>query len=161
MKVDYVIGIDLGMKGGIAVIPAKKKLKPELYDMPLSGKTVDLRVIDDIISSTRPRTFVVIEKVLPFGRKSSQSNYWLGFYTGTFLTYCRLFNIPHTFVSAITWKRHFSLTGKDKVASVLLAESRGITDVRTKRGRALDGRADAYFIGLWALETGVYKSYES
>lgn len=155
----YIVGVDLGKKGGIAIIPLKRPYKPRLYDMPFQNGVIDLTYLDSIID--KKRSFVVIERVHPFGKSSAQSNWHLGCFWGIFYTYCTLNTIPFSYVLPAVWKKHFNLLGKTKKDSIFLVEKLGVSNVRTKRGGFLDGRAEAFLVGLWALQTKVYKEYES
>ena len=156
-------GVDPGLSGGIAFLADDGGPVPslaEVFDMPTlkAGKKTELdsRVIAAIFREHRP-DHVTVESVhaMPGQGVSSMFSFGRGF--GVILGVLAALDIPYTLVSPQKWQRSVlgrlpRAEGKGKAiqwAALTFPDA----VLKTPRGRALDGRADALAIGYYGLLT--------
>lgn len=162
------IGIDPGLKGGIAMLNSSGEFIVT-FDMPLekleSGKdTIDIvKLYKELLDINY--SIIAVEKVqampptrLPNGQSLNMnvSMFTFGMGYGKVKAIASITGDIVLDVTAQKWKKHFNLIGKDKKASVhkaieIYPESEEY--LITKRGRLIDGRADALLIARYAYET--------
>ena len=151
------IGIDPGQKGALGFILDKNVT---VFDMPLlPDKQMDAWMIGTIISSfieqfgINQETYTVtccLEKAqaMPKQGVTSVFNYGTGY--GKIKAMLEWFKIPYEEIRPAKWKKEFSLD-RDKAKSVALAKKLFPTqELVTKRGRLLDGRAEALLMAEYA-----------
>lgn len=160
-----IIGIDPGFQGGISLIhdngyeaidmptinTAKGKKQSTQYDLPsLAGIFINALKSFDVIA--------YVEKVhaMPKQGVVSQFNFGMGY--GILLGILAALQIPYTLVTPQKWKKEMMAgTSKDKGASVLRAgQLFPNAELKTSRGKLLDGRAEALLIGQYGrLQCGI------
>ena len=168
MQLHYIVGIDPGLKGGIAFYNSedlrafrtptykspyvKKGKKRERDEMDLAKIRSDLFL--DLLPNIR-HVFLEQVNAMPgqgvtgmfrFGQNLGQ---WQGFLSGV--------GLPYTMVRPQVWKKHSGLIGSDKESSIDLAREiwpdHATTDFKYKT--ADEGRAEASLIaryGSFSLE---------
>lgn len=143
------VGIDPGGKGAIAFI--KNEEPPVVLDCPAT--------IPAMAGKLRPPTseiicLAAIEKVNAFYKSSAKSAFCFGENFGAWQAILAACGIPYHFVTPRTWQKCVFDSAKrldnPKKQAVELAERLfpGL-EFRTKRGRILDGRADACLIAYY------------
>jgi len=157
-----IVGIDIGLQGAIAAINKEGKIV-FLYDMPTfsvkKGKSSKLaydvrKLCSIILEFPVDCTLVFIEKTqaLPFGY-SVQASWSLGRCEGLLHGMLMMKGIRSEFVRSKEWQKYFKIT-KEKgttktqsyeIASQLFPDA----ELKTPRGRKLDGRSDALLIAEW------------
>lgn len=154
------IGIDPGLKGGIAVLDSYGELRT-IFDMPLKDGKIDARWFSHVLTGNYPRSRAVfgIEKVhaMPGQGVTSMFNFGMGY--GTIIgaiesTLSIKDNI--IYITPQKWKKHFNLLKTPKIAGMgVVAKLYPNTKEQfyTKRGRLLDGRVDATLIARYLYET--------
>lgn len=152
----FYIGIDPGQKGGIAIID-KGKDKIHLLAMPLLDDKEGLDVLDikrwifgmtDQMHLCNYSCFCYIEKsqAMPQQGVTSMFNYGKGY--GELIALLKILEIPFKEIRPRVWKKTLGLE-RLKSESVKLAEElypRLSGMFVTKRGRLLDGIAEALLI---------------
>jgi len=161
------IGIDPGLKGGIALLNSLGCLI-DVLDMPteqlINGKDgIDIQRLHAVLDWQSAT--VAIEQVqampptrLPNGQSINMNVSMFNFGKGygivkAVATICTR-NVLD--VTPQKWKKYFNLIGKDKKASVAKALEiypDAKDQLITKRGRLIDGRADALLLARYAYET--------
>lgn len=147
--IKLIIGIDPGKKGAISIITEYGKY--EVFDMPLyPNGEIDGYAIYKCLEKSFALdydSFCFIEKSQPMPKQGVVSvfNYGAGY--GKLLAALEILKIPYQEIRPQKWKKYFSLIKKDKKESVSLA-MKLFPDIEytTKRGRLLDGRAEALLI---------------
>jgi len=138
------IGIDPGKRGAVASIYVNP-LRIEYVPMP--GIYTDLlKVLYDLSVVETKKLYCYIEQVQyrpnQKGVITGITNY------GRLLGYLEAFTIPYTVLSAQKWKKYYGLLGKDKEASVNLANQRlGLSLTKTQ-----DGIAEALLLASYGIE---------
>ena len=156
----YVVGIDLGHQGAIAVLSIDGAIA-HLTDMPIekmkvNGKErsfLDLAAFAAILNTFDEEVLVVVEKLHTVAGpiSSSASNFSLGYSLGTCeaLLHDRLCQTQ--WVTAQSWQKHYDLRGKKRgeikfLVNTLAQQLFPKAELVTPRGRILDGRSDALLI---------------
>jgi len=153
-----IVAIDPGLSGAIAELNEKGEIV-HLIDMPVlsykKGKKVkrdyDVGAISGFFTLMLKERTVFIEKMqsMPPGFRV-QASFGLGYCQGLFEGILSTLGIGYELIISKEWKKHFSITpdkgdGKAQsfqIASRLFPEA----ELKTKRGRILDGRSDALLI---------------
>lgn len=149
------IGIDPGKQGAIACLDDKKiTITATIDDIPTIGKLYDINGVYEILKKATALeiSFCVIEKQQVMPKQGSVSGFTIGFGYGILIGILKALEIPFQEVRPSVWKKTFSLT-KDKSKSITTAQSLfpNLADqFVTKRGRALDGRAEAILLAEYA-----------
>lgn len=158
-------GIDLGLKGAVAVIGDGA---PVLIDMPTYETVInkkkrnlyDLNKVVDIVKEHLTKCeCVFLEKVQPIGIPGTtpSANFWLGYGRGIFEALLLQYKIRHEYVSSKDWQKSFGivkptdkeLAKKWATKGPALEVARRLfpgAELTTERGRVLDGRSDALLI---------------
>lgn len=162
-SINRVVGIDLGFKGAITAIDKKGKMIG-IMDMPVVTVTKGKRkktaldvdgIIDLFKRMITQDSFVVIEKTHAISARMSnpQANWNLGFSQGIFEGLLSVKGIRFEYVDPRKWQNHFGITGKrgdTKVQSYEIAKQLfKKAELKTKRGRILDGICDSLLISEW------------
>jgi len=147
------IGIDPGLAGGIAIIIDSDNYI--VYDMPIIkvGKYNKLvpRMIRDIITGSitgntykSENCFCVIEKSQAMPGQGVCSMHTIGLNYGIIVGILACLGIEYIEISSRKWQKEFFEPGDTKVKSVNIASNLfPKCEFVTKRGRKIDGRADA------------------
>jgi crossover junction endodeoxyribonuclease RuvC len=145
--IGFIIGIDPGKDGGIAVIDREGKLVA-LSRMPLdTEKEIDVCALK-LFEDTH-QAFCFIERAFCMPMQSTISTFTCGIGYGKLISALELKAIPYSEIRAQVWKKHFGLLKQDKIKSVELASNLfpSAKDLfYTPRGRMLDGLAEALLI---------------
>lgn len=139
------IGVDPGKKGGVAVI---------------DGDGVEVYAWDDqafvnVMAATmnKGKCIAAVEKVGAFSGQGVKSMFSFGHSLGYIEGVLSAFGIPYQLIPPATWKRSFSLIGKDKKASIEVCHKLfpDVNLLPTNRSRVpSDGMAEAALICLYA-----------
>ena len=146
----FLIGIDPGKTGAVAVINklyATQMVK--VFDCPET-----IPAMAQIIRPYAVYCVAAIEKVNAYYKSSAKSAFSFGENFGAWQAILAAHNIPYHFVTPRTWQKCVFDSAKrldnPKKQTVELAE-RMFPEIvfKTKRGRLIDGRADAVLIAEW------------
>ena len=142
-----VIGIDPGLGGGLAAIGGKGELL-ELADMPLrrSGKKkeIDGAALAEFLGRFGPAQ-VIVEAVHAMPKQGVASTFTFGRGVGIVLGVLQAMGLPFAEVSPQAWQGLTKGTPGEGKARTLRWASELFpgAELWTKRGRGIDGRADA------------------
>lgn len=143
------IGIDPGIKGGLALVSAKGELI-EVVPMPGMDKEVDGRELAQILASwaimAGDLSRVYIEKVHSMPKQGVASTFKFGKAYGIAIGVVNAVNLPLEYVSPQKWKKTFSLIGKSKDASRLMASDLWPDHRSEWQYKYQDGKAEAALI---------------
>jgi crossover junction endodeoxyribonuclease RuvC len=144
-----VCGIDPGLKGAICFIENGKIVF--LEDMPVIGKELNRNELYKILSLYPETTITGIEQQSVFqGQKAALK---IGRNFGILEAFLFANNKGYEVVTPQKWKKYFNLLKKEKSDSVNLAiQLFPEQEFITKRGRLIDGRAEAALIALFMYE---------
>lgn len=162
----YVVGIDPGLSGAVAILSQRPGCPPQLfvYDMPtleitVSGKKrrrLDLAALSELLSDIAMGApdVVMIEDLSgrPPGALGSQSGAYLqGFNASAPVAMCAAFRLPYRMTPPAVWKRATG-TPADKDGA-RLAASRAFPAFAHLWSRVKDdGRAEAALLAKFAAE---------
>ena len=145
------IGIDPGKAGGYAIIAESE-----------TGRAVFAYPWDDVFFATEMSAianrkaegiFAAVEKVGAMPGQGVTSMFNFGKSAGFIEGVLTALGIPYQLVPPATWKKEFSLIGKDKRASVAVCKKL-FPDVDLKRTEKCttdsDGKAESLLIAEWA-----------
>lgn len=148
-----VIGIDPGLKGGIAVIPVHNARASVAYPMPLVAdkKNIDWVAVGDLL---RPWAGpVYIEKVHAMPKQGVSSTFKFGAGFGGLLGVCGALKRPVALVTPQKWKKSVlsAYEERDKAAAIDYTAKKfpgvSLTPGRTRTPQ--DGLADAICIAVY------------
>lgn len=157
MKYDFVMGIDPGLSGSIALITVEGVLI-DLFDAPIlnikKGKNIyNLPAINSIFLQIK-HYHAVIEKMqtMPPGFRA-QASFSLGYSMGMYEAFCEGIGISYEVVISKKWQKYFGITGAKgntktqsyQAASKLFPNA----ELTGPRGGIKDGRSDALLIAEW------------
>lgn len=160
----YVIGIDPGKDGGIALLGDDFL---QTYRMPIIrtkvGRTMRDRVDPlgcwQLLSTMNYVDLVIIEGVGGRGKQSAAAAFVFGFSTALVYMACVSHGLVIETVQSHVWKRWMKVPPKLDKASVKLIMKRTLelfpgeeAQFYTPRGRALDGCAEAALMAAWGRE---------
>lgn len=140
------IGIDPGKKGGVATI-SEGGVKVYQWE--------DRRFIEDMRQHANwlDKCVAAVEKVGAFSGQGVKSMFNFGMEYGFIQGVLSAFGIPYQLVPPATWKREFTLIGKDKKASIDVCRKLfpGMSLLPTERCRKeSDGMAESLLIAEYA-----------
>jgi crossover junction endodeoxyribonuclease RuvC len=150
-----VVGIDPGIRGGLALVELNDGAMPELVvaiDIPVTGvgpkERVDALAIRTWVMTHQPQ-HAFIERAQAMPKQGASSGFKYGRATGAIEAVIACCEIPLTIVEPAQWKRHYQLRGGDKEAgrqrALMLFPSAHALLARKKD----HGRADASLIALY------------
>ena len=141
-----VIGVDPGLKGGLAVIDGRGELL-ELADMPLrrvgKRKEIDGAELAAFFGRFAPAQ-VIVEAVHSMPRQGVASTFTFGRGVGIVLGVLQAMGLPFAEVSPQAWQKLTKCTpgeGKERTLRWAAELFHG-AELWTRRGRGIDGRAD-------------------
>jgi len=168
-----VIGVDPGLKGAIVVIfpdgvtlafdmpvivvkEKKKKSKKHVYDIDKIIKIIkDIKSVTSLCWNKNIIVFLEKVQILPRGF-TIKSNLGLARCEAIFETILHFLDIKYEFVNPRVWQRFYGISSKNgdtKEQSIKKAkELYPRIILETKRGRVLDGRADAVLVANYGLD---------
>ena len=147
-----VLGIDPGLKGGIAYI---SNHHVEAVPMPLMGGSIDPRAIVQILK-TQSVELVVIEKVGPRPKQGVVSVWTFGYGVGVIAGAVEAIGVPMRWVTPQAWKKVvLAGTPKDKDAAIQFVRAAypGIPLIPERARVPHDGMADALCIAEYGRRT--------
>jgi crossover junction endodeoxyribonuclease RuvC len=147
------VGIDPGKAGAIACIDENgKATKYGMMPLLPSGE-IDGKEVYRMLENSGDKVFCTLElaQAMPQQGVVSVFNYGRGF--GKIQAAIEILKIPCQEVRPMAWKKEFSLVKTEKTDSVTKA-MKLFPDVEfyTKRGRMLDGLAEAFLLALYGLK---------
>ena len=142
-------GVDPGQRGALAALDERGQ-PLDVWDLAYAGNDLDVVWLAGILAEFDGPAFAAVERQLPLhpaGRRAGlTSTFENGRNYGALLATFALLGIPVHDPTPSQWKRSLRL-GRDKGAAVALARKLFPTiSLRTPRGRALDGRAEALLL---------------
>lgn len=155
-----ILGIDIGLAGAFACLNEQGKVL-FVEDMPvleiLKGKKkvrkVDVARVVNIIERIKEDGIVMVEMTSPAPRKFStpQSNWCLGYGEGMIEGILLAKRIKYETVVPQVWQRYFKFLGQRPGQTKMMSYYRASqlfpeVELKTPRGKVLDGRADALLI---------------
>lgn len=153
MTAPYVIGIDPGLTGAMAVLSPTGDLE-HLADLPvirdgklswIDGGRLQSLLIDALIGR---QARVIIERVGPMPRQGVSSSFHFGMVFGSILSVCQARHLSIELVTPAVWKRALGLSS-DKRAS--LDKARLLYPTAELNLAKHDGRAEALLLAHWSL----------
>ncbi len=117
-----VLGIDPGIRGGLAVVNDSNGvgILIDAIDIPTVGsgarERVDVLAVRDWIRRLEP-SFALIERAQAMPRQGASSGFKFGRATGALEAAVVLCGIPLEIIEPVTWKRFWRLPAKDKERS--------------------------------------------
>ncbi len=155
-----VLGIDPGLKGGLAVLRdiGGRVIAADHMPMPVSDGEIDVGKIQDFVIRNRV-TRAILEKQQVRGRQSGKGNFTIGANYGELRAVLKLCGLDFDEVRPKKWQDWSGVTetkvGKDtKTASINLCEAKGYpVPMTSNRSNASphDGIADAWHIAAWGF----------
>lgn len=156
---DYVVGIDPGLSGAIAILPCVRPPEPIVHDMPVFGyspggfvKTaVDLAALRALLApyGVIGDVRAVLERVSAFPGQGVGSMFSLGMSFWGVAGVLAGLRIPMTLVEPKAWKGHYGLD-KDKQRSIELARKM-FPNIQLTRKKD-HNRAEALLIARYGME---------
>ena len=149
-----VLGIDPGVRGGLALYYPSAPSRVRVLDMPLAGGEVDPHAIARELKIHVP-DFAVIERVASRPTDSRPSAFTFGGAYFTARTVLALAGIPFHLVRPQDWKRHHKLSGADdpKEAGRALALRLFPASAEAFARKMDHNRAEAALIARFGAET--------
>lgn len=148
------IGIDPGLKGGIAVLFPSGECRAT--EMPLKLQHLDIQNIWNAMPADIKNSFCVIEQLLEMPYQGVKATTKSAVNYGKVLAALELMGISYQIVHPSKWKKQFQLIGKSKYESAAVAK-RLFPNMEfvTARGRLMDGMAEALLLAEYARR--IYK----
>ncbi len=155
-----VLGIDPGIRGGLAIVSANdgaRGMVVDAADIPVIGsgakERVDVAAIRKWISRYKP-ALVVIERAQAMPRQGSSSGFKYGRAVGSIEAAIVLCAVPIEIIEPTAWKRFWHLPGKDKERTRQKALEL-FPAAHSLLARKCDhGRAEAALIALFGIRRG-------
>jgi crossover junction endodeoxyribonuclease RuvC len=115
-----VLGVDPGVRGGMAIIELDNGAAPRLIDaidIPVAGtgakERVDAIALRKRIALHQPHC-AVIERAQAMPKQGASSGFKYGRAVGSIESAITCSEVPLTIIEPTAWKKHFRLNGKDK-----------------------------------------------
>lgn len=150
------VGIDPGLNGAIGIVPEDHERESMVVDMPFTGGAFDAQRVNAILLAAitlHSKIDVAIELQHPMPKQGSISGFALGRHYGQLLGVLAVLGVPVREVRAREWQKvMLPAHARGETKSASLAEAARMwphIELTTKRGRKLDGRADALLIAAW------------
>lgn len=161
-----ILGIDCGLSGAIAVIDGAEI---DLIDTPIikieKGKTpkgnkkikrkYDLWAMCEIFNKYKAIAdmMVFIERAQAFPGQGVTSMFSIGYGFASWEMACVAMSIPYEIVGPKTWQKEFGIFGKktkeDSYLKCCQLYPKHASELKTVRGKVIDGRADALLISTY------------
>lgn len=145
----HFCGVDPGLQGAIALIDAAGACV-RVVDTPTVGSVLDVNALFDVLdlAPVNTRFWIEVQHAMPGNRPTS--TFSIGETYGAIRGILSALRRPYSEVRASVWQRAMltGVPGEDTKARSLRAAATlfPCEALRTPRGRALDGRADALLI---------------
>ena len=142
------VGIDPGQKGGYAII-AESETGKSVFAYPWD----DTFFIMEMTAIAKQNVIAAVEKVNARPGQGVTSMFSFGKSAGFIEGVLSTLGISYQLIPPATWKREFSLIGKDKKASIETCQKLfpEVDLRRSERSRTdSDGKAEALLIALYA-----------
>lgn len=142
----YYVGIDVGLKGAIAIIEENNVI---LHDMP---ERHDFREIERILLAIpNEESRVIIESQNPFPGQGVVSVYSLGWQVGYLHALLDYFKMPYEETRSTNWMKFYGLHGKKHAdgKKALYEKAKKLypsAELLGEKGALKDGRVDALLI---------------
>jgi crossover junction endodeoxyribonuclease RuvC len=153
--VNYILGVDPGLSGALAVFDPTNFKCVDIIDMPIivdrrTGKNeIDLFGLAVFVDSVKNSIdFAIIEKVGSMPNQGLSSTFKFGLVTGIVKGVMAANYLPQSSVVASVWKSDMNLS-HDKSKSVLLARKL-FPDWEASFTKSKDGRAEALLLAVFA-----------
>lgn len=145
------IGIDPGKRGGYAIIDEHAAHVFQWDDI----KFVDsMKIVTMMYEGDKPaKAIAAVEKVGAFSGQGVKSMFSFGHSLGFIEGVLSGLGIPYQLIPPVTWKRSFSLIGKDKKASIETCQKLfpELNLMATEKSRVpSDGMAESALLALYA-----------
>lgn len=148
----YYMGIDVGEKGGIAIIDENSKIV-YLKSMSRENLVNCCHIISTWIKENDASIVACVEKVGAMPKQGVTSMFNFGKGAGFIEGVLEMSNIPYQLVPPATWKKAFSLLHKDKKASIEVCKQLfpGVNLLPTERcKKESDGLGESILMALYA-----------
>ena len=157
----YVIGIDPGASGAVAILDVDGKLI-EVWDIPTvqikSGKTTKKRISPEMFASEirhwQDAEFCYTEKVAARPGQGVSSMFQFGESLGIIRGLMAALLIPTTLVTPAVWKKDMKLPAASKEWSRQRAAQLWPSHAKEFSRVKDDGRAEAALLAMWGLTYG-------
>ena len=100
----YILGIDPGKTGGLAILDAHGKVVA-LHPMPMQAKEFDVETLFQIIQGLPEGSMVVMEAVHSFPSQGVRSVWSFAYGVGLIHGLVRASQVPLELVSPVTWQK--------------------------------------------------------
>lgn len=165
MHDNWVLGIDPGAGGALALIEPQTRTLIHIWDMPnymevlTTGKrrkSVDLEKLIEIFKTVQKAAAgddktvkVQIERVQAYGKQSAPAAFNFGYAAAIPMVLAKVFDWEVTFLTPVSWKRQFGLQATEKdAARILVLKYFPKNTEYFKRKMDVD-RADAVLIAMY------------
>ena len=150
----HIIGIDPGLKGGIAVLDnrtiCERKPKIRVWDMPVRDGEICARTVSSFISLTGSKRKAAVELAGPHRGQGLKSTFTFGRGYGKILAALEIAGIEYVTVPPATWKKALGLSADKKESAKLADKIYGETDLwRGPNDGIKDGRCEAALLAWW------------
>ncbi len=147
-----ILGIDIGVQGGIAIISDKAELivhpMPVLHDGPAGRRSVNAPLLSSIIFASHA-THAYVEHVSARPGEGAVGAFAFGRARGVIEGVLAAAGVPCTFITPASWKRAVGLPpGRDKDASRAEAIRRWPRQAELFKRKKDDGLAEAALIAV-------------
>src|SRR5215510_4269855 len=158
-----ILGIDPGIRGGLAIIEIIDGTAPQLItvsDIPVTGvgakERVDVLAIRTWILAHHPQ-HALIERAQAMPKQGASSGFKYGRAVGAIEATIALCSIPVEIVEPTAWKRFWKLPGKDKEGARQKALQLFPTAHAALARKKDHGRAEASLIALYGMHLESYR----
>src|SRR5262245_34142613 len=116
----HVLGVDPGIRGGLALVDNAKRQIIDSIDLPVVGvgakERIDVHAIRSWVEQHRP-DHAVIERAGVMPKQGIASGFKYGRAVGAIEAVIALCGVPMTSIEPTAWKKYHGLRGGDKEAS--------------------------------------------
>lgn len=152
-----IIGIDPGLKGGIAILSElryKKSPDIRVWDMPVADGEIDVKGVSVIFSLAGPKKRAIIEQASPHRGQGLTSTFTFGRGYGKLLACLELAEIYYEIVPPAKWKKAMGLSKhkNDSLEAVKTIYEADVSLWRGPNGGLRDGRCEAALLAWWGRE---------
>lgn len=141
-----ILGVDPGVTGGLALLAGTTI---ESWDIPTVAGEIDVDTLIEILRTAAP-DMTVIERASARPGQGVSSTFKFGMAFGMLRAIVAAREIPHHFVTAATWKKHFRLDAdKEKARALAIQFWPGCGLFGLKKSH---GKAEASLIARYGAE---------